>query len=248
MVAEGGEDESYESGAGFPVSGSTTILPGVGRVGAVHGPTRVPNRRPDHTLDFEVPPAKVEHPAFAPQPAHCAHIVARMMHVLADVALDPSLTPVKLAGELAGLNDELSGLAREEMSMARRMAANTAAAEAMGRGLDAVAGAPGVALKTATVTGPDGQEREVVPDVAAAMRSGHERVADPRPTQQMPVITEDMPDPRVAVESVPVPAVEVVPDQPWSPEDTGPESSESSESLSAICGDELAEAGTQVAA
>jgi hypothetical protein len=188
MVAEGGEDESYESGAGFPVSGSTTILPGVGRVGAVHGPA--PAREPQEASQ---PPATV-HPPFAPQPAFHVHVGIRMQRVLTEACWDSGMTPAKLLAALQAPFNELVGLVEQERDQARRMERNqrTAAAQA-------------AVLEDAVLRG---EGERAAGEAVAAMAGRAVHVAAEQSTGMLPRITEEMPDPRLAEpESAPLPSV-----------------------------------------
>lgn len=212
------EDESYEGGAGFPAPEPTTILPGVGRVGAVHGPARAKTAAPESPVErmqmpqaephapgnplFQGEPPQAPHPPFAPKPAPHAHVAIRMQRILVEASWDPELTPEKLWNALSAPVNELCALVEQEHDQARRMERNqrTAAAQA-------------ALLEDAVLRG---EGKKAAAEAVAAMAGRAVHVGAEESTGLLPRITEGAPEP---VEAAPAPAKEVEPDHEWTSEE-----------------------------
>lgn len=266
---EGEEDESYESGAGWPAPAPTSSLE------SAEHPVPQPARReptPEQPLVY--------------LPAPPQDVLRNIAHNVMDM-LGRDVSAYDVFERLAPHMVELKKRHQQLKNLERRSVSNTAETQ-MDAGLLAAAARRGESPEELA------QRAE---RVKADMLARAKRASDPEPTGvgAIPPITEDMPDPRQAVAepepvvvdvpeavdglvpvySVPLPSeafltaaamsapvavaneamalrtpvapVDEEPDRPWTVEDTGPETVES---LSAICDvdDELAQAGTEVSA
>lgn len=159
-------------------------LPPVQQRPAGSGPSHVPDGLGESGRSIPLPTQPRPHQPFAPRPTKDTHVAIRMQRILTEASWDPELTPSKLWASLRPLVDELCALVEQEQKQPERMERNQAATAAQRVLLDdALHGADPEAIVT---------------QAAASMVARATHVGSETPTGMLPVITDDMPDPRVA--------------------------------------------------
>lgn len=179
--AEGGrgEDESYESGAGWPTAAPAS---------RVEAPT-VPGTAP------RPQPAPEKPLVYLPAPPQ--DVLRNIAHDVMDM-LGRDVSAYDVFEAMTRHMVELKKRHQQLRNLERRSVSNVAETQ-----MDASL------LAAADRRGESAQElAERAERVAADMLARAKRASDPAPTQALPVITEDMPDPRESgPESVPLPSV-----------------------------------------